>query len=143
MAAFDVSFSARDAVAFHGVRSVGVQFAAPAVDASLPVISNVTPAEGVERDPTTGVIGFDVTDAGGNLTKSNVLAYYPSLGTFEVVYFSTSFDSFVAGFGPQYSGTRTAIAGGFRFSDVIRRGGWPGAPTILADPVDDAGNGSA
>ncbi len=120
-------------------------------DTTDPVVSGITPAEGVTRDPTTGTIGFTVTDSGGNLTRTTVYAYYPSTGAFEVVWYGTSFDGFTAGFAPQYTGTRTAVANGFAFSGVIRRGGWPrtrpGGPysdvTIVSDDGDSAGNESA
>lgn len=112
-------------------------------DTVKPEITNVTPAEGVELNPSSGVVGFDLTDASGNLTRTNVYAYYPSLRTFEVVWFGSPIAPYFAGgFGPQYAGTRAVITNGFRFATVIRLGGWPGAPIIVCDPVDDAGNGS-
>ena len=111
-------------------------------DTTAPTVTNVTP-EGSALSPT-GAIGFDVTDEGGNLTRSNVFAYYPATGRFEVVYFSGSvsgaWGARSAGFSPQYSGTREAITNGFRFSSVVRVGGWPANPVIIADPVDSAGN---
>jgi hypothetical protein len=114
-------------------------------DDTLPTVENVTPADGTEisaDDP----IGFDVVDAGGNLLLSNVFAYYPALGVFEVVWFAAitgSWGSRAAGFAPRYQGTREAIANGFRFSDVIRTGGWPAAPVIVTDAADAAGNENA
>lgn len=111
-------------------------------DVTTPTVTNVTP-EGASLSPTSGV-GFDVTDEGGNLTRSNVFAYYPATGRFEVVYFSGAvsgaWGARPAGFSTQYTGTREAITNGFRFSNVVRVGGWPAAPVIIADPVDSAGN---
>lgn len=108
---------------------------AGAADEVAPAVSDVTPAAGVPLDADEP-IAFKVTDASGNLTNSTVLCSYPDIAAFEVVYFDGAF-------GPQYSGTRSAIANGFQFSNVIRRGGWPAPPTIIADAIDDAGNPSA
>ena len=147
MAFYDVGLNEIDAAAFHGVRFAhSVEFASVAVDATLPVISDVTPAAAAELEATDPV-AFKVTDTGGNLARTTVLAYYPALRRFEVVYFGTGFaagaDTFSAGFGPQYTGTRGAIADGFQFSDVVRLGGWPAAPTFVIDAGDTAGNESA
>lgn len=112
-------------------------------DTTAPVVSNVTPVAETPLEPTTP-IGFDVTDSGGNLTRSNVYAYFPATGRFEVVYFSGSvsgsWGSRPAGFSPQYTGTRSTVTNGFRFAGVVRAGGWPSAPVIVADPIDAAGN---
>lgn len=114
-------------------------------EATIPVVSNVTPASGTPITPDTA-IGFDVTDAGGNLARSNVHVWYPSLQRFETIYFgaiSGAWGSRGEGFGPQYAGTRTAITNGFRFADVKRRGGWPARPVIVVDAVDAVGNEAA
>ncbi len=112
------------------------------VDPTLPEVSNVDPAEGVQRDRATGVVGFDLTDSGGNLTLARVqlLAFYPALRTFEVVYCGFAVDDWPAGFGPQYRGSIATITNGFRFSGVIRQGGWPAAPTLVPLGIDAAGN---
>lgn len=113
-------------------------------DATAPVLSNVTPAAGSELNYSTGVFGFDATDPGGNLTRCpTVLAWYPELRLFEVVYFASAIPEFAGGFAPAYLGSMAGIALGFRFSNVQRRGGWPSRPIFVVDPTDDAGNVSA
>lgn len=113
---------------------------------TVPVVANVTPPAGVAIDKTAA-IGFDVTDAAGNLKRANVYAYFPSLQRFEVVYFSGAISgawgSRSAGFGPGYGGTRSVITNGYRFSGVVRTGGWPAPPVIVTDPIDSAGNEAA
>ncbi len=109
-------------------------------DATAPVVSNVTPAAGSTLSRISGTVGFDVTDPAGNLEHVLVLAYYPGLATFEVVWFEPTSGSIGAGFGPQYSGARVGITNGFRFSNVIRRGGWVSPPTFVPIAFDTAGN---
>lgn len=120
-----------------------IDFGAEAAgDTTLPVVSNVSPASGSEITPDAA-ISFDITDAGGNLEHTNVCVYYPSLQRFEVLFyaaFSGSWGSRPEGFGPQYTGTRTAIPNGFAFTNVIRRNGWPARPVLVIDPTDEEGN---
>ena len=114
-------------------------------DATNPVVANVTPPSGTEITRETP-IGFEITDAGGNLEHTNVCVYYPSLQRFEVLFYaaiSGAWGSRPEGFGPQYTGTRTPIANGFAFTNVIRRNGWPARPVVVIDPTDDAGNEAA
>lgn len=111
-------------------------------ESTIPVVSAVTPAPGTEITRETA-ISFNVTDEGGNLEHTNVCVYYPSLQRFEVLFYaaiSGSWGARAEGFGPQYTGTRTPIANGFAFTDVIRRNGWPAPPVLVIDPADDAGN---
>lgn len=132
---YDWSLTGRDESAFEYV-------GAGAADASIPVVSAVTPAPGTEITRETP-ISFNVTDEGGNLEHTNVCVYYPSLQRFEVLFYSAfggSWGARAEGFGPQYAGTRTPIANGFAFTDVIRRNGWPAPPVLVIDPTDDAGN---
>jgi len=116
-----------------------------AVDATTPIVSNINPVEGTACDPLTGVVGLDLTDSGGNLTLDRVLllAFYPDLRVFEVVYCGVAVGDLPAGFGPQYLGAVATITNGFRFSGVIRRGGWKAAPTFLPWGTDAAGNENA
>lgn len=114
-------------------------------DTSNPVVTNVTPASGSVIVSDTP-IAFDVTDAGGNLSRTNVSVYYPSLQRWEVLFYAAISGAWGArgeGFGPQYTGTRTAIANGFAFTNVKRRGGWPARPVLVVDPVDSVGNEAA
>lgn len=112
-----------------------------APDTAPPVVSNITPATGTPINPEDP-IAFDVTDPSENLAGVKVLAYYPALGTFEVIYFDEAIagTGFTGGFGPQYSGTRTPISTGFEFTDVVRRGGWPSTPHLIVVAGDTAGN---
>lgn len=115
-------------------------------DQTKPIITNVVPPAGHAINPQDP-LGFDVTDANNNLQRTTVLAYFPNgngpgLPLFEVVYFGTSVGGFTSGFGPQYTGIRTPITNGFRFSGVIRLGNWPDSPTLVADAGDTAGNQS-
>ncbi len=112
-----------------------------AVDATKPVVTNISPATGVtlhEDDPIT----FDVTDSSGNLSRTTVLAYFPQIRSFEVVWFGGSVGDHTSGFTPFYTGTRSTITNGFRFTDVIRVGGWKAQPYIVADLGDSVGNES-
>lgn len=111
-------------------------------DATDPVVSNVTPPAGAVITPET-TLSFDVTDAGGNLSRTNVSVYYPSLQRWEVLFYAAitgAWGSRAQGFGPQYEGNRAPITNGFRFTGVRRRGGWPARPVVVVDPVDSAGN---
>jgi hypothetical protein len=114
-------------------------------DGTSPVVSAITPTPGSAITRETP-ISFNVTDAGGNLEHTNVCVYYPSLQRFEVLFYSAisgTWGTRPAGFGPQYTGTRTPITNGFAFSNVIRRGGWPAHPVVVIDPTDTTGNEAA
>lgn len=124
-----------EALSAAAVRALFDESAEPPPDTTAPEISNVVPATGTPlaaEDP----IQFDATDPSGNLEDVTIVADYPSAGLTEVVFFDGDF-------GRSYQGTRTPIAGGYRFSGVVRRGGWPGPPEIYADAFDAAGNRSA
>jgi hypothetical protein len=132
---------ARSAAEVAASYAAGADWSGP-VDTTLPTVSNVTPSSGTTiaaGDP----IGFDITDAGGNLAQSNVVAYYPATGAWEVVYWgaiSGAWGSRAAGFAPLYSGAVAAITNGLRFSGVVRVGGWPAAPAVTVAAGDTAGN---
>ena len=104
------------------------------VETTVPAITNITPATIGTYLGTNDVVGFDVTDSGANLQRDSVFARF--IHDFEVVYFDGSF-------GPRYTGTRVAITNGFRYSNIIRIGGWPSIPTFFVDAHDSAGNESA
>lgn len=109
---------------------------------AVPVVSAIAPPPGSEITRETP-IGFEITDADGNLRHTNVCVYFPSLQRFEVLYYaaiSGPWGSRPEGFGPQYTGTRAAIPNGFSFQSVIRLGGWPGRPVVVVDPTDEVGN---
>ena len=105
-------------------------------DVTPPVVTIVspTPGTGILR---TQPITFDVTDETG-FRRVMVLASFPSKGIYEVIHDGDRW-------GPHYDvspNARTDIAGGHRFT-VLRRGGWPAAPSILPMPIDVGGNEAA
>jgi hypothetical protein len=106
-----------------------------------PEVTNLVPADGtlIARDQP---LQFDVIDADGDLTRTHLFAYFPATKMFEVVYFSAVSGYLGAGFAPQYTGTRSVITSGFRFSGVIRRGGWPSRVVLVTDPRDATGQES-
>jgi hypothetical protein len=119
----------------------------PAPDATAPAISDVTPASGSELGPNDP-IGFRITDAYGNLERTNVYAYFPRTRLFEVVFFRAitgPWGSRPEGFAPKYIGNREVVEAGknFLFSSILREGGWPEPPVIIPDPIDDVGNEAA
>lgn len=115
-------------------------------DTIPPSVENVSPTPGIQLDPSVPV-SFDMVDKSGNLTRTLLFIYYPTLQRFEVVWFpeiSGSWGSRAAGFGPQYLGTRTRVdATRYSFTGVIRKGGWPAPWVLVPDPIDDAGNEAA
>lgn len=114
-------------------------------DATVPVISAFTPADGTVITPTTPA-GFTITDAGGNLESGRfvVSAYYPSLQRWEVVYHG-AISARPAGFGPQYTGTITEVTPGtqYVFANIVRSGGWPARVEFVVRIADKAGNEAA
>jgi hypothetical protein len=110
---------------------------------TAPAISNIVPADGTPIAADQG-LGFDITDPDGDLLRTHVYAYFPATKAFEVVYFDAPVSGYrSAGFAPRYSGTRVAISGGFRFSNVVRQGGWPSRVVLVTDPRDATGQESA
>lgn len=114
-------------------------------DGSNPVVSNLSPASGTAVLQDTP-ISFDVTDTGGNLLRTNVSVYYPTLGKWEVLFYaaiSGVWGSRPEGFGPQYGGARAPITNGYRFTNIKRSGGWPAPFVLVVDPIDSRGGETA
>ena len=101
-----------------------------AVDAAPPVVTAFTPANGLLADPRDPV-GFDVTDNVG-LRRTHVL--FDVGGRRESVHDGNEWS-------PGYTGSISAISGGFRYS-VTRAGGFPRGSiiTVRVAPVDTSGN---
>lgn len=102
-------------------------------DTTRPTIANISPAAGTTISASQPIT-FDVLDETA-IRRTLVLAKFPSRSIFEVVHDGD-------GFGPLYDAspnTRTAIAGGHRFT-ILRRGGWPSPPSIIPHVIDTSGN---
>lgn len=106
-------------------------FGAP-LDVTPPVVSGFMPPPGTHIRPHNP-LGFTITDDSGVLRRVVLTASFPDLESMEVIHTGDAF-------GPQYTGTRTAVAGGYTYSGVIRIGGWPAAPTLTPYAFDIAGN---
>jgi hypothetical protein len=102
-------------------------------DSTPPAITNMTPTPGsalLYSQP----IAFDVTDEAG-LRRIVVLASFEGKEDFEVVHDGDRF-------APRYSASpnaRSTIEGGYHYN-VLRRGGWPGPPTLTCHAIDAGGN---
>lgn len=103
------------------------------VEPSPPVVTLITPAEGVIDADTPIVI--EVTDA-DDFSALIVVAEMPAVEIADLVHDGTEFKpAYVAG------STREAITDGWRYT-ILRRTAWPAAPTITVHPVDTLGAGS-
>ena len=100
--------------------------------ANKPTIANISPTAGTAITPTTA-ISFDVTDT-GSIRRTIVTVTQADTGIKEVVHDG---NAFAAPFSTL--STRTAIAGGYRFS-VRRYTGWTGTPTFAVYAIDTEGN---
>lgn len=101
---------------------------------SAPAISNVSPNPGVAITEDTP-LAFDVTDS-TPFREIVVLVKFndaPAYTPWEVVYDGSAF-------GPNYvdQSAKTSITNGFHFR-LVRRGGWPSAPTLLTHAIDTSG----
>lgn len=108
-----------------------LDFTAP--DTLAPHVSDFSPSPGTELQ-TDAPIAFNVVDDTG-LRPVVVVVRYEDIGAADLAHDGADFVD-------TYEGTRTPIAGGFRYS-LVRRGGWPAAPTIQVFAVDTAGNEAA
>lgn len=100
---------------------------------SGPAITNQNPATSVAIQGTDPV-SFDVTDGDRAFRIIVILARYAGTDLYEVIHDGNSFAPlFVA------QSAKESIANGYRFR-CRRRGGWPGAVTLLTHAVDLAGN---
>jgi hypothetical protein len=99
---------------------------------SNPLITNLLPVDGTEITPGTH-ISFDVT-SDVDIVLISVSVLYLQTGASESIWDGDAFaPNFVTG------SARTPIANGFHY-DVVRRGGWPLSPTIVANMADANGN---
>jgi hypothetical protein len=115
-------------VGSHSIE-LGIALAGPSAP---PVVSNIVPATGSALQPTSP-IAFQVTSPANNAFRSIIiLAQYPVLGMYEVVHDGLNFSA-------NYTGSRTAIAGGFQYANILRIGGWPASPTFIPNAVDVTG----
>jgi concanavalin A-like lectin/glucanase superfamily protein len=103
------------------------------VTESPPVVSGHVPAVGTPIKPTQA-IQFDVTDDYG-LAAVIVHVSFGSDRAAEIVHDSV-------GFRFPYFGTRTQIAGGYRYV-VSRTQGWPVDPSFIAHAIDQVGQANA
>lgn len=95
-----------------------------------PVISNLSPTPPGPVGPTDQ-IGFDVTIASGTIARLTFGVSFTGRQGRDWVYDGDQWD-------PNYSGTITPIAGGFRVR-FQRAGGFPGAPELEVVAVSDGG----
>lgn len=103
-------------------------------DVLVPTITNVTPAD-LELD-FDEPLGFDVQDNAA-LRVSFVWVVFAG-GLTDIIHDG---DAFMARYA---AATRTAIAGGWRFANVVPSNGWPGlAMQLRVKAIDTSGNESA
>lgn len=102
-------------------------------DATAPVVTLVSPAEGSEIDPYADIV-LDVTDNGG---FRRIFLYVEQGIDWDVVHNGDSF-------APEFSGsTRAPISGGWRYT-ISRGGRWrSGALAFKAYAIDQQGNEAA
>ena len=108
-------------------------------DPTAPTISGVSPTSGANLAATAAdaryqAISFTVADTSPGLRNVVVTARYGNDRRTFVVHDGTSFVAPFDGFS-----TRTGTAASYAYS-IRPDGGWPGAPTIAIDAVDQAGN---
>lgn len=107
----------------------------PIVDGIAPVITNFSPAIGVEVSASTPV-QFDVTD-NGTFRRLMILMSMPTDPT-ETADLVHDGDSFRGEYTAAVN-TRVSISGGFRFT-VLRAGGWLATPKAEFFVIDTGGN---
>jgi hypothetical protein len=100
-------------------------------DETPPEVFGFVPLSGTTITKNTEV-ALSVTDD-VQLGRVMLFAHYISHGVLEVVHDGDAF-------GPAYDGARDDIEGGYEFSDVVRKGGWPSSPKLIVYAVDAAGN---
>lgn len=99
---------------------------------AYPTVENVIPSTGSNIQPGQ-IIQFDVTTT-NMLKRVFVLIKFNSLNIYEVCHDGTAF-------APNYNNVncmRNIITNGYRYT-ILRSGGWPDAPTIVADAFDTSG----
>jgi hypothetical protein len=101
-------------------------------DVTPPTITIVSPTVGTAITPTTPLI-VDVADDVA-LRRVFVSVAFPARGLEEVVHDG-------AAFAPVYadSSSRAVITNGYRYT-IVRREGWPSAPTLKVHAIDVTGN---
>lgn len=129
--AFAYDFSSPDAKVDAGY-FVGA-FETP-VDATAPVVSNVSPAAGSTIDADTP-IEFDVTDNEGTFARVFVSVLNEDTGVEEVAHDGDAWNGLYVA-----SSTRTLIGAGMHYV-LLREGGWPGSSMSLrVRAIDSDGN---
>jgi hypothetical protein len=91
-----------------------------------PSLSNFSPTGAIT---ITTSIGFDVSDPVGTGVQVAVFASFPGLNIYEVIHDGVNW-------GPNYlPGVVTSLSPGYRYSGIVRRGGWPASPTIVCSAI--------
>lgn len=101
-----------------------------------PEVTNITPTPGTQlqkNDP----VSFDITDDEG-LRRVFVAVRFQKLGVTEMVHDGSGFTDLYAGSPNQ----RISIPNGYRYN-ILRRNGWPDAPTVTAYAEDTEGQENA
>lgn len=112
-----------------GTATWGATGGSGSADGTPPVVTNFNIAPGTPIGRYQQ-LEFDVTDNVGLAHVGLAVSYAD--GSCDYAFDGHDFRG-------QYTGTRTVIAGGFRFT-LWRSGGWPSAPTIEYVPIDLSGN---
>lgn len=105
-------------------------------DITAPVVTLISPSTSTVISSDTALV-INVTDDSGDFCRVFLYAYYPSTGLQEVVHDGSAFAPFYLA-----NSSITNIANGFQYS-LVRTGGWQSSPTLVAIPIDAAGNESS
>lgn len=137
--AITAAIGARSALgsnAAHAASVVYLQEPGVSGDTTPPAIANVTPAPGTPILRTQAVT-FDVTDASPGLRRVLPAVHFPGIPNTELVHDG---DDFTENYRDRSA--REAISGGFRYT-ILRKDGWPDAPTLIPFAYDQDGNEAA
>lgn len=102
-------------------------------DVTAPVISNISPTPGTPI-ARTQVITFEITDNSGLFRRILPAVLFPGLEALEIIHDGEAFTGLY-----ENNSTRAAIANGYIYS-VLRKNGWPDAPTLIPFAFDQGGN---
>jgi hypothetical protein len=105
--------------------------AATPADILPPVVTLITPATSLQLTSSTALV-IDVTDNSA-LRRSIIAVRFQALGLEELAHTGDRFSALYS-----VSSTRTAIAGGWRYS-LVRAGGWPGDVVVDVYAIDTSG----
>jgi hypothetical protein len=101
-------------------------------NSSAPTVSVISPSVGSSIYTDTHLV-INVTDDFNSFKEIRLWAAFSGMEAIELVYDGSSFTSLYS-----VDSTRSVISNGFQFS-LMRRGGWPGSPTITASAIDTNG----